>query len=289
MRTAKTLTIRDVTLRDGLQSLPQVLATADKLVVLDGLMAAGIKDFQLTSFVNPARVPQMGDAEAVFAAGVARGLTVNVLVANLKGFERAVAAGAHSIDAVLSASNTYNSKNANRSTEESAREIEVMLDRTAPARASIGISIANSFHCFSEGLMEPERVYALTRRFHDAGAHTIWISDTTGHAQPDAVTRLIERCRDIGIELGLHLHDTMGRAGDNALAGYRAGIRRFDAALSGLGGSPFTPGVGGNLSLETIAAVFEKEGIAPGFDADKLEPARASLADGIAKASAGAA
>lgn len=284
------LLIRDVTLRDGLQNLAQILSTEHKLGILDALMDAGVKDFQITSFVNPARVPQMGDAETLYTEGVKRGLIPNVLVANLHGFERAVAAGATSIDAVLSASNAYNAKNANRTTLESANEIIIMLSRAAHAGCTVGISVANCFHCFSEGAVDPEIVLALPRGFHDSGARTVWISDTTGYATPDAVTKLVEACAQIGVEVGLHLHDTQGRAGENAMAGYKAGVRRFDAVLSGLGGSPFTPGVGGNLSLETAQVVFTEAGIATGLDPAKLETAREKLAAGLASAqTAGAA
>jgi hydroxymethylglutaryl-CoA lyase len=284
------LLIRDVTLRDGLQNLAQILSTEHKLGILDALMDAGVKDFQITSFENPARVPQRGDAETLYTEGVKRGLIPNVLVANLHGFERAVAAGATSIDAVLSASNAYNAKNANRTTLESANEIIIMLSRAAHAGCTVGISVANCFHCFSEGAVDPEIVLALVRGFHDSGARTVWISDTTGYATPDAVTKLVEACAQIGVEVGLHLHDTQGRAGENAVAGYKAGVRRFDAVLSGLGGSPFTPRVGGNLSLETAQVVFTEAGIATGLDPAKLETAREKLAAGLASAqTAGAA
>jgi hydroxymethylglutaryl-CoA lyase len=280
------LLIRDVTLRDGLQNLPEVLSTDDKLAILDALIAAGVKDFQLTSFVNPARVPQMYDAETMYAEGVKRGLNPNVLVANLKGFERAVAAGVRSVDAVISASNVYQQKNSGRTILESANEITIMLSRAAHAGCAVSIGLANCFHCFSEGNIDSEIVLALTRSFHDAGARTVWLSDTTGYATPEQVTKLVKQCMPIGVELGLHLHDTQGRAGENALAGYQAGVRRFDAVLSGLGGSPFTPGVGGNLSLETAQAVFTKAGIATGLDEIKMEAAREKLSSGIARAGA---
>ena len=278
------LLIRDVTLRDGLQNLPEIVPTGEKLQILDALIDAGVKDFQITSFVNPARVPQMADAEAVYTGAVKRGLTPNVLVANLHGFERAVAAGVKSVDAVLSASNTYNMKNTNRTTLESANEIIIMLSRAAHAGCTVGISIANGFHCFSEGQIDPEAVLALTRGFHDSGARTIWLSDTTGFAEPEQVTKLTADMLRVGVEVGLHLHDTQGRAGENAMAGYKLGVRRFDAVLSGLGGSPFTPGVGGNLSLETAQKVFTDAKIPTGIDNDKLDAARARLSTSLAAA-----
>jgi hydroxymethylglutaryl-CoA lyase len=283
----KDLLIRDVTLRDGLQNLPEILSTEDKLAILDALIAAGVKDFQITSFVNPTRVPQMHDAETIYAEGVKRGLKPNVLVANLRGFERAVAAGVKSVDAVISASNVYQQKNSGRTILESANEITLMLSRAAHAGCTVDIGLANCFHCFSEGAIDSEIVLALTRSFHDAGARTVWLSDTTGYATPEQITTLVSQCKPIGVELGLHLHDTQGRAGDNALAGYKAGIRRFDAVLSGLGGSPFTPGVGGNLSMETAQAVFTNAGIPTGIDPAKIDAAREKLSAGIARAGVG--
>ncbi len=278
------LIIRDVTLRDGLQNLPQVLPTADKLAVLDLLISAGVPDVQVTSFVNPKRIPQLADAEEMFAASRERKIEPNVLVANAKGFDRAIAAGAKSIDAVVSASNAYNKKNANRSTEEGALEIEAMLKRPEAAQCEIGIGLANSFHCFFEGEIDPNHILNLTRRFHTSGAQIVWLSDTTGHATPTQVTSLVKACGAIGIEVGLHLHDTQGRAGENAIAGYEVGVRKFDTSLSGLGGSPFTPGVGGNFSLETALKVFGQVGVETGIDAGKLEHARERLAGSIATA-----
>ena len=279
------LVIRDVTLRDGLQNLPGVISTADKLDLLDALIDAGVKEFQITSFVSAARVPQMNDAEAVYAGSVKRGLSPNVLVVILKGFDRAVSAGVKSIDAVLSASNTHNRRNANRTTLESANEIITMLSRAAHAGARVGVNIANSFHCASEGAIDPEMILALMRGFHDSGVRFVCLSDTTGQAKADAVAHLVDKCLHMGVDVGLHLRDTHGRAGENARAGYKAGARCFDAALSGLGGSPFTPGVGGNLSLETADAVFAEAGVATGLVASKLATAREKMA-GITAAAA---
>ena len=266
--------LRDVTLRDGLQSIPEVFTTEQKISIFECLVEAGIQDFQLTSFVNPARIPQMADAEDLYMQVKNRGVHIAVLVANLKGFERASHVGAEVIDAVLSASETYNNKNAARTTEESATEIETMLRKSENSGCTVDVSIANCFHCFGEGTIDPSKVLTLTKRFHNAGARTIWLSDTTGHAEPTAVADLTEKACRIGVQIGMHLHDTMGRAGENALAAHEAGAQRFDAVLGGLGGSPFTPAVGGNLSLETALAVFSKAGIETSISEPKLQAAR---------------
>lgn len=266
--------IRDVTLRDGLQSIPEILTTDEKLEIFECLVDAGVQDFQLTSFVNPVRIPQLADAEGFYTRAKGRGVHVAALVANLKGFERAARAGVKVIDAVLSASDHYNKKNAARTVEESAAEVEIMLSRSAHVGCAVDVSIANCFHCFGEGLIDPVKVLALTKRFHDAGARTVWVADTTGHAESGAVADLVEKACHVGVDIGMHLHDTLGHAGENAIAAHSAGARRFDVVLGGLGGSPFTPGVGGNLSLETALAVFAKAGIDTGIDDSKLDAAR---------------
>ncbi len=266
--------IRDVTLRDGLQSIPEILTTDEKFSIFESLVNSGVKDFQLTSFVNPARIPQLADAEVFYTRAMDRGVHIAALVANLRGFERAARAGVKVIDAVLSASENYNRKNAARTTEESAAEVEIMLSRSAHVGCAVDVSIANCFHCFEEGVIDPKKVLTLTKRFHDAGARTVWVADTTGHAGSGAVADLVEKACHVGVDIGMHLHDTLGRAGENAITAYKAGARRFDVVLGGLGGSPFTPGVGGNLSLETALAVFAKAGIDTGIDDSKLEVAR---------------
>jgi len=276
--------LRDVTLRDGLQSVPEILTTEEKLGLFKSLVDAGVKDFQLTSFVNPARIPQLADAEKFYELAKDNEVHMAALVANLKGFERAKNAGVQVIDAVLSASENYNKKNSSRTMEESASEIEIMLGRAAHANATVDVSLANCFHCFAEGIIDPERVLMLTKRFHNAGTRTVWLSDTTGHAEPRAVSNLVKNACHIGVDIGMHLHDTLGRAGDNALAAYEAGARRFDVVLGELGGSPFTPGVGGNLSLETAIEVFTKAGIQTGVDERKLDAARICFNNAIATA-----
>lgn len=275
------VTLRDVSLRDGLQALPEILPAADKLAVLDALLAAGIDDLQLTSFVNPARVPQLADADIVYQAALSRGLVPNILVANMRGFERALAAGVQSVDAVMSVSTAYNTKNAHRTPEESTAEIDQMLERGGP---DLGVCVANCFHCFTEGAIPPEKPLAMVEHFARRGARFLWLADTTGHAYPDQVKALMLAAAEYGVELGLHLHDTEGRAVDNALAAYEAGVRRFDVALGGLGGSPFTPGVGGNLGLEKAHAAFTAAGISTGLDTALLAAANQRLADAIVAA-----
>lgn len=273
------IVVRDVTLRDGLQSVKTIVSAEEKLKIFRLLLDAGIPEVQLTSFVNPAKVPQLADADYVFSEAAKTVPDVNVLAVNLKGYHRAVAAGAKSVDAVASVSETYNRKNANRSSEDSLREIEIMLEEAKRDGVTLGVALANCFHCFSEGEMQPEKVIPAVRRLLMAGAETVWICDTTGHAYPEQVDALVRRCVDEGAgEIGLHVHDTEGRGIENALAAVERGVRRFDAALGGIGGSPFTPGVGGNLPLEGFVLALRDKGRKTGIDPKGLEAARLALA-----------
>jgi hydroxymethylglutaryl-CoA lyase len=274
---ADTIAVRDVTLRDGLQSVRSFVPPEEKMEIFGLLRRAGVPEVQITSFVNPVKVPQLADADQVFPQAFKVMPDVNVLAVNLRGYRRAVEAGAKSIDAVVSVSETYNRKNANRSSEDSFREIETMLAEAERDGVTLGTALANCFHCFFEDRIGQDKVLAGLRRLADKGAQTVWICDTTGHAFADEVKALLPKCMDQGVEIGLHLHDTEGRAVENAMAGVEAGVRRFDAALGGIGGSPFTPGVGGNLSLEGFVLTLAEKGRPTGIDPKGLEAARLRL------------
>jgi hydroxymethylglutaryl-CoA lyase len=260
--------VRDMTLRDGLQSIPPVLPTALKLEIYDGLVAAGVSELQITSFVNPARVPQLADAEALWALVAKRPERKSVLVGNLRGFERAIAAGASEVEAVVSLSETYNKNNTRRTTRESLDEIKVMAAQNK-GNCKLTVALANCFHCVSEGWMSPDKVMDALAELSGAGITEISICDTTGHAAPDKVYRLSSKAMAQFPKtiFGIHLHDTRGRGLANAIAALQAGIRWFDATLAGLGGSPFAAGMGGNLSLETFVEAMAVMGVNTGIDA----------------------
>jgi hydroxymethylglutaryl-CoA lyase len=262
------VTIRDVTLRDGLQSLRALLPTASKVELYDALVTAGVKDLQVTSFVNPVRVPQLADAESLVAALFGRPGSRSVLVANLRGFERAVVAGATEIEAVVSLSETYNGKNAHRSVRQSLDEIRAMAAQSREQGIVLAVALANCYHCVFEGAIALARPQAAISELHDYGFHKVMLCDTTGYATPSQVYELSMNARASfpGIDFGAHLHDTRGRGVANAVAALLAGITWFDAALSGLGGSPFAPGMGGNLSLESLTDTLSEMGIETGID-----------------------
>ncbi|GGF10224.1 hydroxymethylglutaryl-CoA lyase [Aliidongia dinghuensis] len=268
----KTLRLRDVTLRDGLQNLETVLPTEAKLTLYRALVAAGVSELQVTSFVNPARVPALADAEALWAALAGVPERLSVLVANPRGLERARAAGVGEVEAVVSASRTYNEKNAHRTPEQSMDEIARMAADARTASIRFSAAVANAFHCFFEGDIAPDRTLDMVGRLVELGITEIGMADTTGHARPDRVWDLFDRARRLwpNVAFGGHTHDTRGRGLVNALAAVQAGAAWLDATLAGLGGSPFTAGVGGNLSIETAAEALAGLGIATGVDPDRI-------------------
>lgn len=258
-------------MRDGLQSVPTVLPTAAKLKIYDALVGIGVENLQVTSFVNPKRLPQLSDAETLFSALSKGPVRHSVLVANMKGFDRAVAAGAQEIEAVVSVSESYNEKNAHRSVKESLIEIEGMAKSARAANVTLTVGLANCYHCVFEGLIPSQSVFVVVRKLIDVGVREICLCDTTGYATPEQVYDLSkgaqQRFREV--EFGAHLHDTRGRGLANAMAALAAGIVWFDAALAGLGGSPFAPGMGGNLSLEALVDCLNAMGLATEISTDK--------------------
>jgi hydroxymethylglutaryl-CoA lyase len=264
--------IRDVTLRDGLQSLRAVLPTQSKIDIYNALVSAGISDLQITSFVNPSRVPQLEDAEALCGLLSERPERRSALVANLRGYERAVAVSAKEIEAVVSVSETYNRSNAHRTTRQSLDEIKSMAQRSPEAGCTLTVGLANCYHCVFEGTIVPAKVLAIVDELSGYGIAQIGLSDTTGYATPDQVYDLSRQSLKSfpQVIFGAHLHDTRGRGLANAMAALMAGILWFDAALAGLGGSPFAPGMGGNLSLETLADSMASMGVPTGVDVKKI-------------------
>lgn len=264
--------LRDVTLRDGLQSLPRVLPLTTKLDIYNALASAGLTNLQVTSFVSSDRVPQLADAELFFASIRERPELKSVLVANMYGFERAIKARAEEIEAVVSVSEAYNEKNAHRTRRHSLNEITMMAKRSSEHGAALSVAIANCYHCVFEGTIEPNQVLSVMSELADHGVRKIALCDTTGYATPDQVYGLSSTALTSfrGIAFGAHLHDTRGRGIANAMAALTAGIDWFDAALAGLGGSPFAPGMGGNVSLESLTDTLSTMDIQTGIDWERL-------------------
>lgn len=262
--------------RDGLQNIPVFVPTQTKVALIHALVDAGFKRLEIGSFVGPKAVPQMRDMEDVAAAvGIPAGTRAMVLVPNARGVQRAIAAGYHEIELVISVSDAHNRANVGRSTRASIEDLRRLLAEQDPdGRLSIRIGLATSFHCPFAGLTDEALVLDLLRELVAIRPGMEYaIADTTGMALPSHVRSLCGRVlRDHGGDghFVFHGHDTAGFGIANVLAALEAGITSFDAAVAGLGGCPFAPGATGNVASEDVAYLFARMGIETGIDMGKL-------------------
>lgn len=273
--------IREVGMRDGLQSLAEILPTETKIAWLDAEYAAGVREIEVSSFVPPKLLPQLADAEAVIKHAMSLpGLNVSALIPNSRGAERGVALGVPEMNFVLSVSEGHNKSNVRRSTEESVEDFRrvVALCREAPAetRPRINCGLATSFGCTIEGDVDEERVRRIANEVAGAGADGIILADTVGYGNPGAISRIFRKViADVApLPVAAHFHDTRGLGLANVLAAFAAGCKYFDASLGGLGGCPYAPGASGNIVLEDTVFMFEAMGLETGIDLDKLARAR---------------
>jgi len=255
--------------RDGLQSEPGVLPTATKVAFIERAIAAGVRRVEVTSFVNPKRVPQMADAEAVLAALPRRaGVHYIGLVLNRKGFERAAAAGCNEIGMAVVASDTFNQRNQGVTSDES---IAAWLD-IAKAAKEAGIrpqvTVSAAFGCPFEGEVPVQRVVDIARRVAEAEPFEIALADTIGVGVPSQVIELVGRVREAvpGVSLRCHFHNTRNTGLANAFAAVQAGVRTLDASLGGIGGCPFAPAATGNIPTEDLVYMLQRSGYPTGID-----------------------
>jgi hydroxymethylglutaryl-CoA lyase len=265
----------DVTARDGLQNEPNPVSTRDKLALIEKLVLAGVSDIQTTSFVHPKWVPQMADAESVAAGlGKFKGVTFSALVPNLKGYERAVAAGIRQMEFVIAASETFNRKNLNRSMAESLQLLEQTTRLAERDGVVLRVGFSTSFHCPFEGRISSQAVLHAARAARQIAPWRLAICDTDGMAFPDQIKEtvglLLSELKMNPADLVLHFHDTYGRGLANTLAGLEAGVREFDSATAGLGGCPYCPGASGNLATEDLVDFLEGMNFDTGIDLEKL-------------------
>jgi hydroxymethylglutaryl-CoA lyase len=273
--------VREVGLRDGLQSIAEIMPTEQKLAWLDAEHAAGVREIEVSSFVPPKLLPQLADAEAVVRHALTLpGLVVSALIPNLRGAERGLALGVHEMNYVLSVSDGHNRANVRRSTEESIEDFRrvVALCGTAPAdrRPRVACGLATAFGCTIEGAVDEERVRRIAVEVAEAGADAIILADTVGYGQPAAVERVFRRVMvDVApLPVSGHFHDTRGMGLANVLAALGVGARAFDASLGGLGGCPYAPGATGNIVTEDLAFMLEAMGFDTGIDIDRLVKVR---------------
>ena len=261
--------IVEVSPRDGIQNEPTILPTEDKAALIGRAREAGLRRIEAASFVNPARVPQMADAEAVLAAlHDAAGLIG--LVLNTRGLERAGATALREINVVVVCTDAFSRRNQGVSSEEGVAAALAIL-AAAPPAMRVGVTLAAAFGCPFEGEVPLGRMMAVAeallaapgRRFDE-----IALADTIGVATPRDVARRLGALRDVGPPLRLHLHDTRGTGVANAWAGIEAGARALDAGLGGTGGCPFAPRATGNVATEDLVYMLERSGVSTGVDLD---------------------
>jgi len=277
--------VREVGLRDGLQSISEILPTEEKIAWLDAEHAAGVREIEVSSFVPAKLLPQLADAEAVVRHALSLpGLTVSALIPNLRGAERGLSLGVHEMNFVLSVSEGHNRANVRRTTGESIEDFRrvVALCHTAPAerRPRVACGLATAFGCTIEGAIDEDRVRDIAVEVAEAGADAVILADTVGYGQPAAVERVFRRViADVApLPVAGHFHDTRGLGLANVLAALNAGARAFDASLGGLGGCPYAPGATGNIVTEDLAFMLEAMGFDTGIDIERLMAVRELVA-----------
>jgi len=266
------VSIREVGPRDGLQNEAPV-PTADKVRLLDALSATGVRRIEAVSFVSPRAIPQMADADQVWAAArKVPGVRYSALVPNSRGAQRALAAGFTEIEVVVSASESHNRHNVNRSVAESLDDITQLIGMLHAAGATAEVIISTSFGCPYEGDVDPQAVVRIVDRVVADGADRVSFGDTTGMATPYRVQQVVTAVRERhpDLPLLLHFHNTRGTALANILTALHLGVTEFDASVGGLGGCPYAPGATGNVATEEVVHMLHDMGIETGIDLEKL-------------------
>jgi hydroxymethylglutaryl-CoA lyase len=271
------ISLREVGPRDGLQNEDPV-PTAAKVRLIDQLSRTGLSRIEAVSFVSASAIPQMADADEVWAAiDRAADVRYSALVPNLRGAERALSAGVREIEVVVSASETHNRKNVGRSTEESLADIERIVELVHSRGGTVQAIVATAWGCPFEGDVPVERVLSVAGRALGSGADGLSYGDTTGMATPGRVVRLVGQTRMAhpDTSLNLHFHNTRGTGLANVLAALSLGVTDFDASVGGLGGCPYAPGASGNIATEELVHMVEDMGVATGVDLELLLDAAA--------------
>lgn len=266
-------TIVEVGPRDGFQNVKEQITTEDKIAIIRQLIKAGVKQMEITSFVNPKWIPQMADALSVAETVLQeapKDFRAIALAPNPRGVENAVKAGIKNITYVISASESHNKYNVNRSIEESLDQIREVISTYPDINFRVSLSVA--FGCPYEGEVPREKVLTILERLYSFGIREIVLCDTVGLANPKQVASMVEAVQALHPEfiLGLHFHDTRGMGIANVLAGLLAGVEIFETCLGGLGGCPFAPGSAGNTSTEDMLGMWDSMGIESGIDLDEF-------------------
>ncbi|MBK5207257.1 MAG: hydroxymethylglutaryl-CoA lyase [Polaromonas sp.] len=278
--------VSEVGPRDGLQSVKAIMATADKCRWIDALVASGLREIEVCSFVPSGLLPQMADAaEVVRHALTHSGVTIMALVPNLRGAKSALQAGVHKITIPVSASAAHSLANVRKTREAMIEEVRAMtaLRRDMAPGVKVEVGMSTAFGCTLQGAVTEDDVVWLASELVAAGVDEVGLSDTAGMANPAQVRRLFTRVRAvIGDRTGsAHMHNTRGLGLANCLAAYDVGVRTFDSSLGGLGGCPYALGASGNVVTEDLVFMLESMGVSTGVDIEKLIAARAPLMAGL--------
>jgi hydroxymethylglutaryl-CoA lyase len=266
--------LRDVTLRDGLQSESIVMDLRDKLSLAEAMVDAGIREMEVTAFVHPGKVPAMADAERLWQALPKRpDVSFSALVFNPRGLDRALEAGVDRVAVVVSASDAHSRRNTGKSIEASLDEAREVLARAAKEGVTTRAGVMSAFGCRLEGRIPAKRVSDLARALHEMGPEEMTLADTSGTGDPRQILERVGSCQSFlgGTRLSLHLHDSTGWGLANLLAALQLGVETFDVTLGGLGGCPFLPGAPGNLAVHRVVRFLDAMGIGSGVDLDKLQ------------------
>jgi hydroxymethylglutaryl-CoA lyase len=267
--------IREVGPRDGFQNEPEVIPTPDKVRLIDMLARTGVRRLEVTSFVRPDVIPQLADADEVLEAiDPPDEVSLSVLIPNAKGLENALRHRSrfHEVNLFLSASESHNRRNVNRSIEESLTGLERVIERARAEELRCEGVISVSFGCPYEGEVPPERVFEIASQLRDAGCEEIAFGDTTGMANPLQVREFFERASERlpDVELTAHFHNTRGQGLANVLAALEAGVRSFESSFGELGGSPVVKGATGNIASEDLVSMLHEMGYETGIDLEQL-------------------
>ena len=258
--------------RDGLQDEHELVSTADKIAYVDAVLRAGVRRVEVASFVDPRRVPQMGDAEAVLAGLASRvasdhGVSLIGLVLNGRGMDRAIASGVGEINVAVGVTDTFSEQNAGMSSDAAAAMWAAVAARAHEAGIRAGVTLSVAFGCPYEGRVDAERVVALARQVADAGPFEISLADTIGAAVPTQTEDLVAAVRAAtGIPVRCHLHNSRNTGLANAVGALAGGASALDASTGGIGGCPFAPGASGNIATEDLVHMLHGMGVATGID-----------------------
>ena len=279
--------IYEVSLRDGLQNEPAIIPTAEKLAHLHNLLAAGFQDIEVTSFVRPRWIPALADAAELCRALPDRpDVRFWALVPNQRGFERALDAEVRHIATFLSASESHNKKNVNRTVRESLVDQSDVIAAAKTEGITVRAYVSCVFGCPFEGDIDPARVLDVSLGLLEAGADEIALGDTIGSGNPMQVKHVLRVLTEGGVGLdhiAVHFHDTRGTALANAFSAWEEGIRTFDGSIGGIGGCPYAPGAAGNAATEDLINLFEEMGARTGIDLPLACDAAAHMATVIGK------